>query len=272
MRPDVARPQSIRTSQDARTRFSTAACRRRGVRLPLLCAALALLVPATATLAALDAPVVYRWVDDQGVAHYTADLDRVPSSVRGRVNEVRSPSADAPDTRSERFAVENAAPASAPGAPGTVSAPVAASAAPLTPAPSVAPAAGAPPVSDATPVAPEDARAFEESTQPSTDTTLTALPPEAPSRALSAAPTTVASGDGANATSGDAATLDARIAAIEQEIARDEASLQTLLSEPTAEGVGPLADRPEFREIATRLPKLQADLRALQDQRPPTEP
>jgi hypothetical protein len=306
---DAPRPQPLRASRRARTRASL----RRGSRLPLFCAVLVLLVPATRAIAAAEAPVVYRWVDDQGVAHYTADLDRVPSSVRGRVNEVRSPSADAPDVRSERFAVENAAPASAAEAPGavpaaaataptsapapvaqpatatapaSVPAPVVASApapsapseaasapaAPAEPVPATGETPTAPPLTAAVPQGPRDATVFEESAVSSTDATLAAVPPPAPVPDVSTAPAPAAGEQVASVTGTDAATLDARIAAIEQEIARDEASLQTLLSEPTPEGGAQLADRPEFREIAIRLPKLQADLRALQDQRTPTAP
>ena len=63
------------------------------------------------------------------------------------------------------------------------------------------------------------------------------------------------------------ADLDARIAALERQIAGDEESLKALLSEVPAPGAPDLADRPEFREIALRLPKEQAELRTLQDQR-----
>ncbi len=300
------RPQPLRASRDARACIPRAWLCRVTRRL-LLCAAPALLVPANAALAAGEAPVVYRWVDDQGVAHYTANLDRVPSSVRSRVNEVRGPSADAPDVRSERFAVENAAPAGAAGAPAAISSP-APPAAPAAAAPTPAPAPtgvaepatatgpapvpapveapapvapsepsrataetpGPPAAAEAAPHGPPEAGGFEESAVPSTDTTLATVPPPVPD--VSAAPPPATGERDAGGSGSDAATLDARIAAIEQEIARDEASLQNLLSEPTPEGGVQLADRPEFREIATRLPKLQADLRALQDQRTPTAP
>jgi hypothetical protein len=63
------------------------------------------------------------------------------------------------------------------------------------------------------------------------------------------------------------ADLDARIAALERQIAGDEESLKALLSEVPAPGAPELATRPEFREIALRLPKLQAELRTLQEQR-----
>jgi hypothetical protein len=66
---------------------------------------------------------------------------------------------------------------------------------------------------------------------------------------------------------GSTADLDARIAALQRQIAGDEESLKAQLSDVPAPGAPDLADRPEFREIALRLPKLQAELRTLQDQR-----
>jgi len=64
-----------------------------------------------------------------------------------------------------------------------------------------------------------------------------------------------------------ATELDARIASLERQIAGDEESLKAQISALPAPGTPDLADRPEFREIALRLPKLQAELRTLQDQR-----
>jgi hypothetical protein len=63
--------------------------------------------------------------------------------------------------------------------------------------------------------------------------------------------------------------LDERIASLETDIAASEEALKALVSIPVPEGGGPLAmaDDPAFREIAGRLPKLLADLRALEDER-----
>ncbi len=58
--------------------------------------------------------------------------------------------------------------------------------------------------------------------------------------------------------------LDARIRALEEVIARDEQALKALIS---AEGGGSLAESAELRQIARRLPGLQANLRALREER-----
>ncbi len=58
--------------------------------------------------------------------------------------------------------------------------------------------------------------------------------------------------------------LDARIRALEEVIARDEQALKALIS---AEGGGSLAESAELRQIARRLPYLQANLRALREER-----
>ncbi len=60
--------------------------------------------------------------------------------------------------------------------------------------------------------------------------------------------------------------LDARIRALEELIARDEQALKALISVEAGEG-GSLAESAELREIARRLPGLQAKLRALREQR-----
>jgi hypothetical protein len=78
-----------------------------------------------------------------------------------------------------------------------------------------------------------------------------------------AKPTSLAAGEPRT----NPADLDARIAELERQIAGDEESLKALLSEVPAPGAPELATRPEFREIALRLPKLQAELRTLQEQR-----
>lgn len=33
---------------------------------------------------ATSAPSIYRWIDENGIAHYTTELDRIPSALRGR--------------------------------------------------------------------------------------------------------------------------------------------------------------------------------------------
>jgi hypothetical protein len=41
----------------------------------------------TAGGAGAESPVVYKWVDEHGVAHYTTDRDRIPASIRDRVEQ-----------------------------------------------------------------------------------------------------------------------------------------------------------------------------------------
>jgi hypothetical protein len=93
-------------------------------------------------------------------------------------------------------------------------------------------------------------------------------PPAEPAPEEPPAPAAVA----APAPGTDVHDLDARIAALEQEIARDEETLMTLISETEGERTSPLADDPAFREIAQRLPKKQAELETLRAQRGGSEP
>jgi uncharacterized coiled-coil protein SlyX len=85
-------------------------------------------------------------------------------------------------------------------------------------------------------------------------------PPEAPEAATAgAAPGTPPQASGAP---GD---LDARIRALEARIAADEEALKQLISKPGAEADTEVS--PEMREIAARLPRLQAELASLRKQR-----
>jgi hypothetical protein len=159
---------------------------------------------------------VYRWIDENGIAHYTTDPERIPSRLRSSVGLPR--------------------PGETPPAP---------RAAPSAPAPSGA--------------APTNPLAMDRAPGGS---------PGAPARS-SAASNDFEEGPsaGAAASGAERADLDARIAALEAEIAADEEAIQAMISaaEP---GPGALAaDDPAFREIAQRLPKRLADLRALEQER-----
>jgi hypothetical protein len=68
-------------------------------------------------------------------------------------------------------------------------------------------------------------------------------------------------------TPGDAADLDTRIASLEEQVNRDEAAIQSILSQPREADAPRVAERPDFREIAQRLPGLQANLKVLREQR-----
>jgi hypothetical protein len=191
----------------------------RALALALACAAL-LLAPAARAQAQDDAiakprPRVYRWIDENGIAHYTTDPERIPSRLRDAVG---LPPAGDP----------GAAPPPAPPAPGAA----AASRDPL----AVDRAAGGAPAAPSAMARDE----FDEG------------PRGEPDRAASQA---------------QQADLDARIAALEAEIAADEEAIQAMISAPEP-GPGALAaDDPAFREIASRLPKRLADLRALEEER-----
>jgi hypothetical protein len=62
-----------------------------------------------------------------------------------------------------------------------------------------------------------------------------------------------------------------RRAELEAQIARDEETLKDLISRAEAEGDEPLQSSPELREVAARLPALQAELRALEGSGAPQE-
>lgn len=177
-------------------------------------------------------PRIYKWVDENGIAHYTTDPDTIPSNLRDRflplrramervresAPEERAAPAEkplaSPAGETERWAVRDAGPdGSGPLPESTIS---------------------SEPIADGTSVARAAPR-------------LDPAEREALRRAR--------------------ADLDQRIAALEATIAEDEETLKALISrEPAAEGTGLAADS-AFREIAKRLPGLQEDLRALRDER-----
>jgi hypothetical protein len=64
-----------------------------------------------------------------------------------------------------------------------------------------------------------------------------------------------------------ASDLDARIRELEAAIARDEEALEVMIARPAQGGDASLAQSPELREIARRLPALQAELRRLRTER-----
>jgi len=70
-------------------------------RLLFVASASAALLAAPLSVAAAgdDAPRIYRWVDTDGIAHYTTDLTRVPTSLRARAAAAAAPEASAPRSR-----------------------------------------------------------------------------------------------------------------------------------------------------------------------------
>lgn len=80
-----------------------------------------LTIPALVAAGAFAAsPTIYKWVDENGIAHYTSDPDRIPSNLRDRVRALRqaeppeAPASDvrAPETDSYLWAVQDANPVS----------------------------------------------------------------------------------------------------------------------------------------------------------------
>jgi hypothetical protein len=64
--------------------------------LRLLAASLCLAVPALAETPEGAPPRIYRWVDENGVAHYTTSLERVPEELRDQPLRREEVSAQAP--------------------------------------------------------------------------------------------------------------------------------------------------------------------------------
>jgi hypothetical protein len=180
---------------------------------PLLALAFAVMTGSPATpedAPAPTRPTIYKWVDTNGIAHYTADPDRIPDEVRGLAHELREPAE---------------------------------------PGGAEAPALATEPPADA------DGWATRDASPPAVDT----APPEG-----AGAPD---AGARPGAGPPDDRELAGRIAALEEEIARDEERIKAWVSDPAVDPVT-LADDPEFRELAARLPRLQADLRSLQERKP----
>jgi hypothetical protein len=193
-------------------------------------------------------PPIYKWVDSNGVAHYTTDLGRVPRSVRGSVRQLGGSGSG------EGYATRDVPPAGAK------------------------PAAEPVPewdVGDAPKPAPPPARKGPEGWA-GTDRPA-ALPPEEgaeESTQTAAAEPTPGSAEAEAEPAPSAAQvaamrtdLDARIAALEKEIASDEGALKTFLAAPAPASPDQVAHDRSFREVAERLPGRLAELRSLQTER-----
>jgi hypothetical protein len=243
-----------------------------------------------ATHARAESPTIYKWVDENGIAHYTTDRDNIPSAIRDRV-ESRSAATPAktPDVAAQphsedvmRDAVRTAPVEAAGGEPIT---------APAEPAQDVA-AIAAPSAASAT-----ETESAVEAIEPASDIAETPEPdaePEAEA-ALEDETTTIAaptplSEDVRDETSAVSspppapvipldpeqqavvAELDEQIEVVQGEIAKREDTLAALISTADEERTTPLVDDPAFREISQRLPKLQADLQTLRERRNKIQP
>jgi hypothetical protein len=183
---------------------------------------IALLVFASSARAEENAPPrIYRWVDENGIAHYTTDPDRIPASLRRRYGLPAEP------LRREPLDARAPAPAPAEGQPEAWAAqekgeaPVAAQPAPP----------GASPGGEWREGAPADVAA------------------------------------GPAAADDRLAQIELRIAELSASIAADEDALSAWIGDPDAGDPIELGAKPEFREIAQRLPRRIQELEALQRER-----
>lgn len=228
------------------------------------CLGLLVAVGLAATAASADAPRIYKWVDSNGIAHYTTDPDRIPKSLRNRIESLdrtepeptpsfERPAAAFPSEPDENEpAIEAREPESPPEGATTA-----------TPAPAVSPP-------EAARTVPSE-RSPSEIAVPSARTsageawaTRDALPRGRGSSVLAEG---AASPAGRAALAEEREALDARIAEVEAAIARDEGVLKDLITDPRLDEETPLFDRPEFLEVSRRLPELQAELADLREQR-----
>lgn len=239
-----------------------------------LCASIAvaaLLVCGTAAWAEDEAaaePTIYKWVDENGVAHYTTDRDRIPSEIRTRVERVapRQPAVAAPHPEDlMRDAVKTKPPATLVASP------------PLAPV-----AAAPPPLQPAAPTAVEEVVEVE-STQPLEDVEAveSVVEKDAPAPLATDAepemdpvsappPAPVAALEPKQAA--EIAKLDEQIDSVESQIEQREEKLAALISSSEDQRTTALVDDPSFREISQQLPKLQAELQTLRDRRNKIQP
>jgi hypothetical protein len=263
----------------------------------------ALLACAWAGAAPGEDGAVYQWTEAAGVVRYTRDPDRIPRSERDSVLRLEPgmPATRAPEPAEPTGTIPSmlgvAAPEAASPAAGkpslTTTAPTPAPPSrsgaespigqpiPEPPASGVGPAREAPaPAPDAKPPDDEPQARVLPAAPPTARSTArsTALPawwgapePYAPvasvdARAGGARSLVLADAD-ADADTDDGDDLDARIQQLEAQIARDQHRLEDMISVDDGEHVLGLQESPELREIARRLPGLQAELAELYRER-----
>jgi hypothetical protein len=201
---------------------------------------------------------LYQWTDEQGNVRYTPDPERVPSGRRDTVIPLE------------------------PGAPRTPAAPPRAAPDPVAPAPSTPreqPAGKAPaPAPSAAPIAPTSPTP---ATAPAPSAAPAPVPAPAPAATATPAPTPSTTPPPAEPRAAPAVAAPAPLAAADAEreqqllaaIAADEDALKALISSEAQPGEPSPADSEKLREIAQRLPGLQAELAALRARRaPPARP
>jgi len=182
------------------------------------------------------APTIYKWIDENGVAHYTTDRDRIPGELRNRVGKLGPP-----DAALKRPPVQPSAPSR--------------------------PAPSAPEFDAGEQWAVRD-RSFERpgDAWDEGDPYGNLPVPEIEEGEEGDVFVSETEQEERRQRLED---LDERIASLQTDIAASEEALKALLVVPVLQGGGPLAmaDDPTFREAANRLPKLLTDLRALEDER-----
>jgi hypothetical protein len=202
--------------------------------------------------AAMGAPdvasaTVYKWVDENGMTHYTTDPERVPRHLRGRWREpvegVKSVDTPPAIREDELYSIPPPAPHrewprdddQIGAMPAVETAP--AMVPPQEPTSTDEPIAKSPPA-----LAPVSEPITSVTTTPGSSPTLTAAAPAGP------APVPPAAMD------------DSRIAELEDEIAQDREILKELLT--TNGDNGDWLHDPKLREVAERLARLQRELNA----------
>ena len=243
------------------------AAMRRLLRLvPLACAVTCLAAGSPAASAEEPAagapPPIYKWVDANGVAHYTTDLGRVPRSVRGSVRALGGGSTPAAETD-----VVHAPPPGEPAPETTPAEPLPEWDVGEAPAPTTAPAPAP---------APAPPRATGKDRWAETDRPLDGggIGEPTPSGEPAGEPTQTAAAEPAAPPQASAADLesqrrdlDSRIASLQEEITADEDALKGFLAVSTPKDPAEIAYDQSFREVAERLPKRLAELRSLQSER-----
>jgi hypothetical protein len=241
---------------------------RRRVLPRALIAGLALLVgaatlPGTAP-AERATPPLYQWTDADGNVRYTPDPDRVPSGRRSTLLLV------VPGLTPSRAAARPAAAVAAPpvaAAPPPSAAPIAAAPAP---APVAAPPAAAAVAAPPPRAAPAGPAAEAAASVPAAAVPAPAAPDEAPDPFNAASERTRIESQRIDEPPAPEGPADGgREQELVRAIASDEAALEALITAPPSPGEPPLAESAPLREIALRLPQLQAELRALREQRAP---
>lgn len=194
-----------------------------------------LLAAALCAAPALARADVYRWVDDTGATHYATTRAEVPSAFREAAEAIKAAPSAVPNPSSAR-----------PPAPPRPPAPAA-----IEPPP---PAQPAPPPAPAPALGPQSSGPTVEAAPPA------AKPEAAPAPEAALAPAVAPPAERAPLADGDPRQQE--IAQLEAAIERDREELRHLISTPRWDA-SELASDPHIREIAERLPRLQAELAAL---------